>query len=183
MNYNGNNNNNVINAGGYFAGSVPVNTPDTMANPHPTMAQAPTQTAAQHVQAVNMPRVTSIADLQAYGAGQIVELPPFAEGQPFFARLKRPSLLGLVKHGKIPNELLVKANSLFVSAGAGLDPDEADMMSQMFDVLYVLAGETLVEPSMKELEAAGVELTDEQLMFLFTYGQQGVRALSNFRTE
>ena len=135
-----------------------------------------------------MPRVTSIADLQAYGAGQIVELPPFAEGQPFFARLKRPSLLGLVKHGKIPNELLVKANSLFVSAGAcrhtsGLDPDEADMMSQMFDVLYMLAGETLVEPSLKDLEAAGVELTDEQLMFLFTYGQQGVRALSNFRTE
>nr|DAI20204.1 MAG TPA: hypothetical protein [Caudoviricetes sp.] len=180
MNYN-DNNNNVINAGGYFAGSVPVNPQDTMANPR-TMAQAPTQTA-QHVQAVNMPHVTSIADLQAYGAGQIVELPPFAEGQPFFARLKRPSLLGLVKHGKIPNELLVKANSLFVSAGAGLDPDEADMMSQMFDVLYVLAGETLVEPSMKELEAAGVELTDEQLMFLFTYGQQGVRALSNFRTE
>lgn len=130
-----------------------------------------------------MPHVTSIADLQAYGAGQIVELPPFAEGQPFFARLKRPSLLGLVKHGKIPNELLVKANSLFVSAGAGLDPDEADMMSQMFDVLYVLASETLVEPSMKDLENAGVELTDEQLMFLFTYGQQGVRALSNFRTE
>lgn len=181
MNYNdnNNNNNNVINAGGYFAGSAPVNTQDTMANPHPTMAQ----TAAQHVQAVNMPHVTSIADLQAYGAGQIVELPPFAEGQPFFARLKRPSLLGLVKHGKIPNELLVKANSLFVSAGAGLDPDEADMMSQMFDVLYVLASETLVEPSMKDLENAGVELTDEQLMFLFTYGQQGVRALSNFRTE
>lgn len=181
MNYNDNNNtnnNNVINAGGYFAGSVPVNPQDTMANPHP-MAQ----TAAQHVQAVNMPHVTSIADLQAYGAGQIVELPPFAEGQPFFARLKRPSLLGLVKHGKIPNELLVKANSLFVSAGAGLDPDEADMMSQMFDVLYVLASETLVEPSMKDLENAGVELTDEQLMFLFTYGQQGVRALSNFRTE
>lgn len=180
MNYNDNNNtnNNVINAGGYFAGSVPVNTPDTMANPNPM-----TQTAAQHVQAVNVPHVTSIADLQAYGAGQIVELPPFAEGQPFFARLKRPSLLGLVKHGKIPNELLVKANSLFVSAGAGLDPDEADMMSQMFDVLYVLASETLVEPSMKDLENAGVELTDEQLMFLFTYGQQGVRALSNFRTE
>lgn len=170
MNYNDNNNtnNNVINAGGYFAGSAPVNTPDTMANPHP-MAQ----TAAQHVRAVDMPHVTSIADLQAYGAGQIVELPPFAEGQPFFARLKRPSLLGLVKHGKIPNELLVKANSLFVSAGAGLDPDEADMMSQMFDVLYVLASETLVEPSMKDLENAGVELTDEQLMFLFTYGQQG----------
>lgn len=175
MNYNDNtNNNNIINAGGYFAGSAPVNVPNNMAN---------AQTTAQNTQAVNIPHVTSIADLQAYGAGQIVELPPFAEGQPFFARLRRPSLLGLVKHGKIPNELLVKANSLFVSAGAGLDPDESDMMSQMFDVLYVLASETLVEPSMHDLEAAGVELTDEQLMFLFTYGQQGVRALSNFRTE
>ncbi len=32
-------------------------------------------------------QITSLADLQAYAKGQIVMLPPFAEGQPFVARL------------------------------------------------------------------------------------------------
>lgn len=166
MDYNGNNGN-ITNMGGYTANQncVPFSQP------------------AQHVQPAHTHTVTSIAELRSYANGQIVELPPFAEGQPFYARLKRPSLLGLVKSGKIPNELLVKANALFVSDNSGFDPDERDMMSQMFDVLYVLAKETLVEPSMDELNAAGISLTDEQLMFLFNYGQQGVRALGNFRTE
>ena len=175
MNYNNDNGNNgnVINMGGYTA------------NPNGgQFAQAsPFAQPAQHVQPAHTHTVTSIAELRSYANGQIVELPPFAEGQPFYARLKRPSLLGLVKSGKIPNELLVKANALFVSDNSGFDPDERDMMSQMFDVLYVLAKETLVEPSMDELNAAGISLTDEQLMFLFNYGQQGVRALGNFRTE
>lgn len=176
MNYNNDNNNNngnIINMGGYTdnskGGPFPQGTP--FAQP-----VQPAQTAQAHA-------ITSIAELQSYANGQIVALPPFAEGQPFYARLKRPSLLGLVKSGKIPNELLAKANALFVSDNSGFDPDEKDMMSQMFDVLYVLAKETLVEPSMDELSAAGISLTDEQLMFLFSYGQQGVRALGNFRTE
>ena len=178
MDYNGNNGN-VSNMGGYTENQNCG--PFTQESPFAQPAQH--VHPAQHVQPAHMHTVTSIAELRSYANGQIVELPPFAEGQPFYARLKRPSLLGLVKSGKIPNELLVKANALFVSDNSGFDPDERDMMSQMFDVLYVLAKETLVEPSMDELNAAGISLTDEQLMFLFNYGQQGVRALGNFRTE
>ena len=78
--------------------------------------------------------VTSIEELKQYSNGTVVELPCFAEGQPFVARLKRPSLLGMVKQGKIPNTLLVRANELFVQDGTGFDPDEENMMAQMFDV-------------------------------------------------
>ena len=130
-----------------------------------------------------VPSITTIEQLKQYSGGMIVELPPFAEGQPFFAKLKRPSLLGMVKQGKIPNTLLVRANELFVQDGTGFDPDEQDMMSQMFDVLELMAKETFVEPTYEQMKDAGVELTDEQMMFIFNYAQQGVRALESFRTE
>ena len=128
-------------------------------------------------------KLTSIEELKKYANGIVVELPSFSEGQPFVARLKRPSLLSMVKQGKIPNTLLVRANELFVQTGAGFDVEEENMMEQMFDVLELMASETFVEPTYDELKEAGIQLTDEQLMFIFNYAQQGVRALESFRTE
>lgn len=127
--------------------------------------------------------VTSIEDLKNYANGTVVEMPPFAEGQPLIARLKRPSILGMAKQGKIPNSLLVKANELFLQNGAGLDSEEEDTMKQLYDVLDLIAKETLVEPTYEEIKSVGLELTDEQMMFLFNYSQQGVKALESFRTE
>lgn len=127
--------------------------------------------------------VTSIEDLKNYASGTVVEMPPFAEGQPLIARLKRPSILGMAKQGKIPNTLLVKANELFLQNGAGLDAEEEDTMKQLYDVLDLIAKETLVEPTYEEIKSVGLELTDEQMMFLFNYSQQGVKALESFRTE
>ena len=128
-------------------------------------------------------KLTSIEELKKYANGTVVELPSFSEGQPFVARLKRPSLLSMVKQGKIPNTLLVRANELFVQTGAGFDVEEENMMEQMFDVLELMSSETFVEPTYDELKEAGIQLTDEQLMFIFNYAQQGVRALESFRTE
>lgn len=127
--------------------------------------------------------VTSIEDLKNYAGGTIVEMPPFAEGQPLVARLKRPSILGMAKQGRIPNTLLVKANELFLQNGAGLDAEEEDTMKQLYDVLDLIAHETLVEPTYEDIKSVGLELTDEQMMFLFNYSQQGVKALESFRTE
>lgn len=127
--------------------------------------------------------VTSIEDLKNYANGTIVEMPSFAEGQPLIARLKRPSILGMAKQGKIPNSLLVKANELFLQNGAGLDSEEEDTMKQLYDVLDLIAKETLVEPTYEEFKSVDLELTDEQMMFLFNYSQQGVKALESFRTE
>ena len=127
--------------------------------------------------------VTSIEDLKNYSNGTVVEMPPFAEGQPLIARLKRPSILGMAKQGKIPNTLLVKANELFLQSGAGLDAEEEDTMEQLYDVLDLIANETLVEPTYEEIKSVGLELTDEQMMFLFNYSQQGVKALESFRTK
>lgn len=134
------------------------------------------------VKLVETEQVTSLEQLKQYANGNIVRLPDFAEGQPFVARLKRPSILGMAKQGKIPNSLLVKTNELFVQSGS-LDTEENSMMQEIYDVIDLIASETFVEPTYDEIKSTGIELTDEQMMFIFNYSQQGVKALESFRTE
>ena len=52
--------------------------------------------------------VTPIDDLVKMSQGTLVELPPFVKGQPFVAQLKRPSMLALVRAGKIAEMLASK---------------------------------------------------------------------------
>lgn len=137
---------------------------------------------ARAVKAKETEQVTSLEQLKQYANGNIVRLPDFAEGQPFIAKLKRPSILGMAKQGKIPNSLLVKTNELFVQSGS-LDTEENSMMQEIYDVIDLIADETFVEPTYKEIKSTGIELTDEQMMFIFSYSQQGVKALESFRTE
>lgn len=127
-------------------------------------------------------KVTSIKDLREYAKGAVVELPEFAEGQPFVARLKRPSIMDMARSGKIPNALLVRANELFTNS-AGLNPSEENMMSELMDVMEAIAAESFVEPTYQEIKESGITLTDQQLMAVFNYTQNGVKALENFRTE
>lgn len=124
---------------------------------------------------------TTITQLQNYAAGQVVELPPFAEGQPFYARLRRPSMMVLVKSGKIPNSLIKTANSLFL--GSSVDNKDERVMGDMFAVLDALCEASFVEPTYSEIQAAGIELTDDQMMFIFNYTQHGIKALDSFRSQ
>ena len=123
---------------------------------------------------------TSIETLAEYARGQLVELPPFAEGQPFFAMLSRPSMLALAKVGKIPNQLLSTANELFFDGTkkASLDPNS---MKNMFELIDVICDASFITPKYSEIKAAGLTLTDDQFMFVFNYTQQGVDALKPFR--
>lgn len=125
-------------------------------------------------------KVTSIEQLIKYSEGQIVELPPFAEGQRFVARIKRPSMMGLIKTGKIPNSLLKTANSLFLKGGVSSEGDDK-VLDNLFDVLDVLCEATFVEPKYSDLKEAGISLTDDQYMFIFNYTQEGVKSLEKFR--
>lgn len=125
--------------------------------------------------------VTSIEELVKASQGTLVELPPFAEGTRFVARLKRPSMLAMIKGGKIPNSLLLAANELF--SKSSWDVDDEKSLSNLFQIMDILCDACFVEPKYKDIKAAGVELTDDQLMFVFNYTQQGVEALRPFRKE
>lgn len=126
-------------------------------------------------------KVTSIEDLVKASQGVLVELPPFAEGQPFIARLKRPSMMALIRANKIPNTLISTANQLFAK-GTFSTKDETSI-SNLFEVLDVVCEACFVEPTYQQIKDAGIELTDDQLIFVFNYTQKGVTALESFRSQ
>lgn len=130
---------------------------------------------------MNELNVTSLESLEEYSKGAVVELPPFADGQPFVARLKRPSLLMLAKSGKIPNELLNAAGEMF-SGTAVKNSRNEDKLSSMCGIFETVCEVSFAEPTMQQIREIGVELTDEQLIFVFNYAQRGTKALKSFRT-
>lgn len=128
-------------------------------------------------------KITSFEDLKNISQGSVVELPPFADGQPFIARLKRPSMFVLAKNGKIPNSLLSQANNLFENGVAKSFENsiDDDILSKYFDLFDIICEASFVEPTYTQIKESGVELTDEQYMFVFGYAQNGVRQLQSFR--
>ena len=135
---------------------------------------------AQNIQ--NELKVTSIEELKTAASGTLVELPPFTNGCKFVARLKRPSMFVLAKKGKIPNELLKSANTLFADGVVGsFDTMDDEALKKCFDLFDVMCEASFVEPSYESIKQAGIELTDEQYMFVFGYAQNGVRQLDSFR--
>jgi hypothetical protein len=138
------------------------------------------------VQPVNCDKVmgiTSVSDLQSYAAGTVVRFPDFTEGQPFVARVRRPSMLVLAKSGKIPNTLLTAAGELFAKGGGGLDSDNDKMLSDMYDIMHIICEASLIQPTLADIEGAGLQLSDDQMMAIFNYSQAGVKALESFRKE
>ena len=133
----------------------------------------------QIVQPVMKP--TSIESLKSYANGTIVQLPDFNDGQPFFARIRRPSIMKMASEGKIPNSLLATANALFSGSEEATDVDNEGMLPQMLAACEEMAKATLIEPTYNDIIGAGLTLTDQQLIFLFNYSQGGVESLQSFR--
>jgi len=141
---------------------------------------------SQQVKPVNCDtpmNITTLADLQSYAAGTIVRFPDFAEGQPFVARVRRPSMLVLAKQGKIPNTLLAAASELFSKGGAGMDTDNENMLSDVYDICEIICEASLIQPTLQQIKEAGMALSDDQVMAIFNYTQVGVKALEPFRKE
>lgn len=127
--------------------------------------------------------ITTMTDLQSYAQGTVVRFPDFGDGQPFVARVRRPSMLVLAKQGKIPNTLLTTAGELFSKGGSAIDADNENMLGNMYNIMDIIATAALIQPSMEEIKRAGLELSDDQMMAIFNYTQAGVRALESFRKE
>ena len=128
-------------------------------------------------------KITTFTDLQSYAQGSVIRFPDFAEGQPFVARVRRPSMLVLAKCGKIPNSLLTAASELFAKGSDGMDTDNERMLSDMYDIMDIICKSALIEPTLDEIKGAGMELSDNQMMAIFSYTQAGVKGLESFRQE
>jgi len=125
-------------------------------------------------------QVTNLEQLKQMAEYDILELPKFKQEIPFNVKVKRVSLLNLVRKGIIPNKLLSAAEELFY--GKSSNKGNVDMKT-LTDVMFIMAENTLVEPSIKDLEEVGLELTDEQIVSLFNYSQKGIEEIESFRKE
>ena len=109
----------------------------------------------------------ALSDARMRTEVQEVELPGFGDGKPWKPKLKRLSLLGLARSGKIPNELLSAVTELY-QYGTVKTPD----LKLAAETMYLIAGEALAEPTLAQLEEAGVPLTDEQLAAIYLYARR-----------
>lgn len=129
-------------------------------------------------------QVISIEELTKLAQGEIVELPSFKSGEKIHVKLRRPSMLQLVKDKKIPNELLVEANKLFAQGTGGMvtkGVDDPSTLDKMMDLIDCICEQAFVEPTYKQIKDAGIILTDSQRLAVFEYTQNGVENLKSFR--
>lgn len=129
-------------------------------------------------------QVTDINKLKEIAKGEVVELPGFSS-TPFVARLRQASLVNLVANGKIPNKLLGLATTLFNSDSEKLNKhlEKKDGITDMYEIMKIMANACLVEPTLADIEEAGLELSDIQLTAIFNYSQRGVDGLEPFRSK
>ena len=123
--------------------------------------------------------VTPLETIRLASMGSLVTIPGFADGETFTVRLRKPNMLTLIKLGKIPNELLDGAVELF----EGKQKDGKRDYSEIYSILMAFCEASLAEPTYKEMAEAGIELTMEQMMFIFQYTQGGIKSLKPFRDE
>lgn len=123
--------------------------------------------------------ITSIDDIVKYSAGTIVRLPDFADGAPFIAKVKRPSMLQMISSGKIPNALISQATQLFKSGASSLG--KGSTVDDLLVIMEAICSEALVSPKYSDIKDKGITLSDDQMMAIFSYTQQGVKALEQFR--
>ena len=123
--------------------------------------------------------VTSIEKLKKLSQGQEVELQGWDE-EPFVCVLKRPSLLGLVENGDIPNPLLHAAYILFNGSN---NPKDQVNLKEVNDLYRIIAKAAMVNPTYDQVVEAGLELTDMQLLEIYRFTQLGVKSLISFRTK
>lgn len=123
--------------------------------------------------------ITTIYELKEFAKGKIVSLPGWEDDKPFVARLTRPSLQIMAMNGQIPNTLLVAATKIF----AGKQKAEEINITDATKVQMAIAKASLVEPTVEDIEATGLTLTDQQLIAIFNYSQMGMAGLERFRTK
>lgn len=121
--------------------------------------------------------VTSIAEMVKAGGPKEVEISGW-DGQPMTVKLIRPSLYSMAAGGAIPNPLLPVADALFMMNGSGIQKLQIDDMAKM---MRLMAKEALVEPTLEEIEGAGLTLTDTQYNEIYAFVIGGAKTLETFR--
>lgn len=123
--------------------------------------------------------ITSMQEIIAQAQPEEVTISGFHSGTELTVELRTPSLYALLAENALPNPLLPVVRKLFRD---GPKPqDVADPDAEFANALRTIARETLVKPSLAELNENGVQLTDCQLLEICIYATRGPASLAIFR--
>lgn len=128
-------------------------------------------------------RPTTVDELRKYASGSVLRLPDFADGQPLYVRIRRPSMLDMIASGKIPNPLASIAANLFAKGGRAVNAQDPSQVKDLVDIFHIFCEVSFVDPTYQQIKEAGLELNDEQLVFVSNYIQGGTKALEHFRRK
>lgn len=128
--------------------------------------------------------VTPLETIRLASLGKMVVIPGFADGETFTVMLRKPNMLTLMKLGKIPNELMESANGLFdVGKNGNKQVYSTKDLADICKIMEAFCEASLAQPTYKELMDLGIELTQEQVQFIFNYAVGGVKSIKPFRDE
>ncbi len=127
--------------------------------------------------------ITTIEDLKKVSTVKEVDLPPFVDGTPFKAKIKRAGLIDMMYNGKIANPLLDIAFKL--TDGSGTDDKTikkatAEEKLESLKFMMSIVENCLIEPSYKDIKDCGIDLTDEQIIAIHSYALQGIEHAKKF---
>lgn len=132
-------------------------------------------------------QVTTLDRLKAIKQTEVIELPPFLDGTPFIAEVKKPNMMQLMTSGKIPNQLMTSAMTMFNGKTNQLtnkvNENDIGSLKELVGLLDILTEYCLVNPSLKDIKEIGIELTQEQMMGVLMYTQGGIEALKSFHMQ
>lgn len=111
-------------------------------------------------------------------APEIVEIAGWKPEQKWQVALKHPSLVNMATDGSVPNPLLNTVSRLLAGGTTAVKAgDEAEANAALKHIVRA----AMQEPTLAEVEAAGVTLTDEQYMEIYAWVLGGLEGLDRFR--
>ena len=127
--------------------------------------------------------VTPLETIRLASLGNLVDIPGFGDGETITVRLRKPNMLTLMKIGKIPNELMGVATELFEGKNMDIKDLSTEKLSKICEIMMAFCEASLAEPSYKQLTESDIELTMDQMTFIFNYAVGRVKLLKPFRSE
>ena len=125
--------------------------------------------------------ITSIEYLKKVKSYVEKELPPFADGTPFTAALKRPSIIDMVCQGRIANPLMPTINTLIgENSSQSSQHNGEENMVEALKFMETIAESCLVQPKLSEVKEYAGGLTDEQMFAIYSFAMETTNNLTKF---
>lgn len=133
---------------------------------------------------------TSLEELKKIKLTEEKQLPPFIDGTPFVAELKKISLVDVICNSHVPNPIIKTVMKVLgdnKSQNSELQDQAIDQImndspAETMKFMFTVVEKSLVSPTYDEIKQCGVSLTDAQIFAIFSYAMSSTEteALSKF---